>query len=338
MLGLGLSSGIGAMERWTFLAIFALLLHFVDTAPPETFLAKGNGPAVDSPSVDTRLQSMEARMNKNDIRVEKLEHMLAQAGGSTNFSMLETPLGGNRWAFDMHGEMSLSESFSSSFFMILATEMGDETFIIAAVMAMRHPKITVLAGALSALYFMTVLSAGLGLILPNLISQQNVHNCATVLYTFFGCRLMYIGANGEEENKDEEFEEVENSLKESASKAQKSVVRRTMSRFCTPIFLEALMLTFLAEWGDRSQIATISLAAHQNPFGVIIGACCGHTICTSLAVYGGEWLGKRISQRLVAFGGGCLFMFFALLNFLGIGSPDAGLVLTTLAPKPQLNV
>lgn len=170
--------------------------------------------------------------------------------------MVETPIGGHRWAFDMNTEMSLSESFSSSFFMILATEMGDETFIIAAVMAMRHPKTTVLAGALSALYFMTVLSAGLGLLLPNLISQQNVHNCATVLYTFFGFRLMYIGAKGEEEDKDEEFEEVENNLKESATKSQKSVVRRMFSKFCTPIFLEALMLTFLAEWGDRSQIAT----------------------------------------------------------------------------------
>jgi len=280
-----------------------MLLPFADTAPPDAFLAKGiEGPA------------------------------------NTNYTVLETPIGGHRWAFDMHGEMSLSEAFSSSLFMILATEMGDETFIIAAVMAMRHPKTTVLAGALSALYFMTVLSAALGLILPNLISQQSVHNCATVLYTFFGCRLMFIGAKGEEENKEEEFEEVENTLKESASKSQKSIMRRTMSRFCTPIFLEALMLTFLAEWGDRSQIATISLAAHQNPFGVIIGACLGHSVCTSLAVFGGEWLGKRISQRLVAFGGGMLFIVFAMLNFFGVGAEVAEAVLVTLAPGPQLNV
>jgi len=244
---------------------------------------------------------------------------MAQAGAflanNRNFTMVETPIGGHRWAFDMNTEMSMSESFSSSFFMILATEMGDETFIIAAVMAMRHPKTTVLAGALAALYFMTVLSAGLGLLLPNLISQQTVHNCATILYTFFGLRLMWIGAKGEEENKDEEFEEVENTLKESATKSQKSIVRRMFSKFCTPIFLEALMLTFLAEWGDRSQIATITLASHQNPLGVIIGACIGHSVCTSLAVYGGEWLGKRISQRVVAFVGGGLFMLFALINF-----------------------
>merc|ERR1719440_2632286 len=199
--------------------------------------------------------------------------------------------------------------------------MGDETFIIAAVMAMRHPKTTVLSGALSALYFMTVLSAGLGLLLPNLISQQTVHNCATVLYTFFGLRLMWIGAKGEEEDKDEEFKEVENTLKESASKSQKSAVRRLFSKFCTPIFLEALMLTFLAEWGDRSQIATITLAAHQNPLGVIVGAVIGHSICTSLAVFGGEYLGKRISQRLVAFGGGFLFMLFAIINFFFTSAP-----------------
>jgi len=291
------------MQQWTFLVIFALLFPFVDTALPDTFLAKG-----------------------------------VEAAADNNFTVLETPIGGHRWAFDMHGEMSLSESFSSSLFMILATEMGDETFIIAAVMAMRHPKTTVLAGALCALYFMTVLSVALGLILPNLISQQNVHSCATVLYTFFGCRLMYIGAKGAEENKDEEFKEVENTLQESASMPQKPIIQRMMSRFCKPVFLEALMLTFLAEWGDRSQIATISLGAHQNPFGVIIGACLGHTVCTSLAVYSGEWLGKRISQRLVAFGGGCLFMMFALLNFMGVGAPETAVVLTIAAPGSQLNV
>merc|ERR1712072_1159501 len=90
--------------------------------------------------------------------------------------------------FNLMLSLSPLEAIYSSFLMILATELGDETFIIAAVMAMRHPKTTVLAGALSALYFMTVLSVAIGLVLPNLISQRTVHNCATVLYTFFGCR------------------------------------------------------------------------------------------------------------------------------------------------------
>lgn len=246
---------------------------------------------------------------------------------------METPNGtdlvGGTWNFDMQLDKNPMEALSSSFFMILATEMGDETFIIAAVMAMRHPKLVVLGGALAALYFMTVLSAALGVVLPNLISQSTVNNCATVLYTFFGMRLMYIGYKGEEENKDEEFEEVENNLKatQTSEKNHKSMFRRTMTRIVSPIFLEALLLTFLAEWGDRSQIATITLAAHENPLGVILGAIIGHTICTSLAVFGGEWLGKRIPQRYVAFGGGMLFLFFAVFNFLTTRAAEGSAVI-----------
>ncbi|CAF1919695.1 hypothetical protein HID58_048883 [Brassica napus] len=48
------------------------------------------------------------------------------------------------------------DAMFSSFSMILVTEIGDETFIIAALMAMRHPKATILYGALSALFVMTV--------------------------------------------------------------------------------------------------------------------------------------------------------------------------------------
>lgn len=77
---------------------------------------------------------------------------------------------------------------------------------------------------------------------------------------------------------------------------------------------EALVLTFLAEWGDRSQIATISLAAHMDPYMVTLGAILGHCVTTGLAVVGGELLAKRISQRTVAVAGGCLFFVFALLT------------------------
>ncbi|EER14265.1 conserved hypothetical protein [Perkinsus marinus ATCC 50983] len=38
-------------------------------------------------------------------------------------------------------------------------------------------------------------------------------------------------------------------------------------------------MTFLAEWGDRSQISTIALASSKNPVGVTIGGVLGHCIC-----------------------------------------------------------
>jgi len=212
------------------------------------------------------------------------------------------------------GGDGFTDATFSSLSMILVSEIGDETFIIAALMAMRHPRSIVLSGALSALIIMTVLSTGLGVIVPNLISQKLINKLATGLYTFFGLRLLYIAWKSDAHSTPQkELEEVEEKLEGGVQK--KNIVRRIFSRFCTPIFLESFILTFLAEWGDRSQIATIALAMHKNPFGVTLGAIVGHSICTSLAVVGGRLLALKISQRSVATVGGCLFLCFAMSSY-----------------------
>jgi Ca2+/H+ antiporter, TMEM165/GDT1 family len=82
------------------------------------------------------------------------------------------------------------------------------------------------------------------------------------------------------------------------------------------VFTQAFTLCFLAEWGDRSQIATIALASSKNPFGVIIGGLVGHALCTGLAVVGGRMLAARISERTVAWAGGILFLVFAVHSFV----------------------
>jgi putative Ca2+/H+ antiporter (TMEM165/GDT1 family) len=211
------------------------------------------------------------------------------------------------------GGEGFTDATFTSLSMILVSEIGDETFIIAALMAMRHPRSIVLSGALSALVIMTVLSTGLGRIVPNLISRKHTNNAATVLYTFFGLRLLYIAWRADPNSTPQkELEEVEEKLE---GTQKKTLVRRLFARFCTPIFLESFILTFLAEWGDRSQIATIALAAHKNPWGVTLGATMGHTVCTSLAVVGGRLLALKISQRTVATVGGCLFMAFAMSSY-----------------------
>lgn len=55
-------------------------------------------------------------------------------------------------------DVGFIHAFVASFSVILVSEIGDKTFFIAAIMAMRHPRLTVFAGAISALAVMTILS------------------------------------------------------------------------------------------------------------------------------------------------------------------------------------
>ncbi|CAL5406892.1 unnamed protein product [Camellia sinensis] len=210
--------------------------------------------------------------------------------------------------------LGIFDAFFASLSMIIVSEIGDETFIIAALMAMRHPKAIVLSGALSALFVMTVLSTGLGRIVPNLISRKHTNSAATVLYAFFGLRLLYIAWRAD--SKVSQKKEMEEWWKRNLRlDKEKQWSAGYFPDFVLPYSWSSFILTFLAEWGDRSQIATIALATHKNAIGVAVGAILGHTVCTSLAVVGGSMLASKISQKTVAAMGGLLFLGFSLSSY-----------------------
>merc|ERR1719505_445857 len=96
------------------------------------------------------------------------------------------------------------------------------------------------------------------------------------------------------------------------SQLRRSGITRIFTRLCSPIFLQAFTLTFLAEWGDRSQLTTIILGSREDPLGVSIGGTLGHALCTGLAVIGGRLIAQRISVRTVTLIGGVVFLLFAL--------------------------
>lgn len=83
-------------------------------------------------------------------------------------------------------------------------------------------------------------------------------------------------------------------------------------QFVSLVFIETFTMTFLAEWGDRSQISTVILAAREDVFGVTLGACIGHSLCTGLAVLGGRMIATMISVKTVTLIGGFLFVAFSI--------------------------
>lgn len=70
------------------------------------------------------------------------------------------------------------------------------------------------------------------------------------------------------------------------------------SLLLSPAWVQTFVMTFLGEWGDRSQIATIAMAAGQDYWWVTAGAVCGHAVCTGVAVLGGRAIAGKVSMRI----------------------------------------
>lgn len=195
------------------------------------------------------------------------------------------------------------------------------------ILAMRHPRKLVLAGCLSALTVMTALSASLGWVAPNLISRKWTHHVTTLLFFVFGIWSLWEGFK--EDGESEELAEMEAKLdadfksnkgeqknKSKATDDTKKQRRPFLMQFFSPIFLKAFSITFFGEWGDKSQIATIGLAADENPFGVVIGGVIAQALCTTAAVMGGKSLASQISEKMVELSSGVLFLLFGILSLL----------------------
>eukprot|EP00239_Pterosperma_sp_CCMP1384_P001168 CAMPEP_0197844648 /NCGR_PEP_ID=MMETSP1438-20131217/1647_1 /TAXON_ID=1461541 /ORGANISM="Pterosperma sp., Strain CCMP1384" /LENGTH=172 /DNA_ID=CAMNT_0043455575 /DNA_START=314 /DNA_END=832 /DNA_ORIENTATION=- len=169
---------------------------------------------------------------------------------------------------------------------------------------------------------MTVLSAVMGWAAPNLISKQLTHIAATGLFFFFGFKSLWEGYQMKStEEAWAELQEVEQELGSTLggfedTKKNTGTMRRKLSRLVSPIVAECCVITFLAEWGDRSQLATIGLAAQSDVLGVIIGGICGHFICSGGAVIGGRRIADKISEKAIVLCGGFLFVLFGLHSLL----------------------
>lgn len=86
------------------------------------------------------------------------------------------------------------------------------------------------------------------------------------------------------------------------------------------VFGATLITFFLAEMGDKTQIATIALAAHYaNPLLVVIGTTLGMLIADVPAVFIGDKLASRIPMKLVHAIAAAIFALLGVATLLGAG-------------------
>jgi putative Ca2+/H+ antiporter (TMEM165/GDT1 family) len=199
-------------------------------------------------------------------------------------------------------------AFGSSLMAITLAELGDKTFFMALILAVRHPPRWVFVGAFAALSLVTLLSLGMGYGLREWLPQAVVPWLAAALFLGFGGKLLIDAAGLPADAAREEAHEAEEAIAEAESHG---VVRGP-----GPVIWEAFVLVFLAELGDRTQFATIFLAAAPAfAFGgLLAGSLLGHALVTWLAVGAGQWIGGRISERVLYRLSGGLFVAFGLVS------------------------
>lgn len=199
-------------------------------------------------------------------------------------------------------------AFGSSLTAITLAELGDKTFFMALILAVRHRARWVFIGSFAALTAVTLISLALGYGLRELLPQSLVPWLAAVLFLSFSIKLL-IDAQGMAANAaTEEKEEAEQAI----NTAESSKAFNT----AWAVIWEAFVLVFIAELGDRTQFTTIFMAtAPAQVFsfgGLLAGTLLGHALVTWLAVGAGKWIGQWVNERLLYRLSGGLFLVFGL--------------------------
>ena len=216
-----------------------------------------------------------------------------------------------------------STGFYQAFSLVFLSEIGDKTFFIAGLLAMKTNRLVSFLGSISALIVMTLLSVLIGQvfhIVPTFGSGGGILEgiplddiAAALAFAFFGVKILKEALEMEEGTSimDEEFAEAEETVKDNEKKV---VFNQNRIGQIVSIF----GLVFAAEFGDRSFVSTIALSAAQNPISVAGGAICAHAIATGIAVAGGSVVAKYLSEKVIGIIGGTLFLVFAATTVMGI--------------------
>jgi len=208
--------------------------------------------------------------------------------------------------------------FLQAYLLIFVSEIGDKTFFIAGLLAAKFGRLISFTGAMGALAVMTIISTALGQIfhaIPSSLTQGVPYDdiVAVLAFTYFGLKTLYDASKLEAGNNsgiEEEKAEAEEIVEELSQDEKR---RSTIAKL-----LQTFGLVFAAEIGDRSFLSTIALSAALNPYAVASGAIAAHASATGVAVAGGVLLSKYLSEKVIGYIGGGLFLIFAVTTATGI--------------------
>lgn len=188
-----------------------------------------------------------------------------------------------------------------SLVVIFIAELGDKTQLVAMTFALRYRWWIVLAAITAATTVVHVLSVAIGHYLGAALPAHLLGLIAGVMFIFFGAWTL----RGDSLSDDE------------AGMA---------ARATAPAFFVVTSAFFLAELGDKTMLATVTLAADNNWMGVWIGSTLGMVAADGLAIMVGAVLGKHLPERIIQIGAAALFLLFGSYMVLENVFPAAPLI------------
>ena len=173
---------------------------------------------------------------------------------------------------------------------IFVAELGDKSQLMAMTFAARYRARDVLIGITVATAVVHLVSVGIGAFVGDAFAdyQGTISVVAGLAFLFFALWTL----RGDELTDDE------------AAKARNSQGAAIWA---------VGVAFFLAELGDKTMLATITLATQEGWFGTWIGSTVGMVLADALAIAVGALLGRQLPEKAVRYGAAVLFAIFGLL-------------------------
>lgn len=198
-------------------------------------------------------------------------------------------------ALYLHKEIrSFMESFWVSTGVVALAEMGDKTQLLAFLLAARFKRpVPIIAGIFLATIVNHGLAGALGVWITTTLSPQ-------IMRWVLGISFLAMAAWTLIPDK---IEDEESSM---------------TTRF--GVFGATLVTFFLAEMGDKTQVATVAMAAHyQDAWKVVAGTTLGMMIADVPAVFLGDKLSAKLSLKWLHAAAALVFAALGVATLMGAG-------------------
>lgn len=185
----------------------------------------------------------------------------------------------------------------TAFALIGAAEIGDKSQLVCMALSARHRGLPVLCGALTAFSLLNLMAVVFGAAIAQWLPRTYLLLGVAVLFGIFGLAALLAREEGAGE-----------------------AVRERRGH---GVFVTTFLMILLAEFGDKTQLATAGLSVGGALVPVWIGATLGLGVTSALGVYAGRTVLQRIPLHLLHRISGVMFLALAGYSLAGALQDDA---------------